>query len=145
MALRARVRLLARQAGKTANLAILDEIVAALPKGEKGFLAQTGQLCAAVHDIATLQSRLDTIDRPVLREPFAQLLCKEIENFRHRIGGFHEPLATEFRMAARQWLKIAEKQLLEISHLLKRHLFCRCFAQVIRWIVKKKPLSHAIA
>ena len=43
MALRARVRLLARQAGKTANLAILDEIVAALPKGEKGFLAKTGQ------------------------------------------------------------------------------------------------------
>ena len=111
MALRARVRLVARQAGKTPNLASLDEIVAALPKGEKGFLAQTGQLCAAVHDVATLQSRLDVIDRPVLCEPFAQLLCKEIENFRHRIGGFKEPLATEFRAAADQWLKIAEKQL----------------------------------
>jgi len=110
-ALCARVRLLARQAGKTANLGILDEILAALPEGEKGFLAQTGKLRATVHDIATLQSRLDTIDRPVLREPFARLLCKEIENFRRRIGGFHEPLTTEFRAAADQWLKIAEEQL----------------------------------
>jgi AAA domain len=115
MALRSRVRLLARQAGKTVNLAILDEILAPLPEGEKGFLAQTGKLRAAVHEIATLQSRLDTFDRPVLREPYAKLLCKEIENFRGRISGFHEPLATEFRTAADQWLKIAEKQLLEIQ------------------------------
>ena len=34
MALRAKVRLLARQAGKTANLAILDEILASLPEGK---------------------------------------------------------------------------------------------------------------
>jgi hypothetical protein len=111
MALRARVRLLARQAGKTSNLGILEEMVSALPKGEKGFLAQTGQLSAAVHEIATLQSQLDAIDRAALREPLAQLLCQEIENFRRRIGGFEEPLATEFRTAADQWLKIAEKQL----------------------------------
>ena len=52
---------------------------------------------AAVHEIAIYQIRLNTIDRPVLRKPFAELLCKEIENFRHRIGGFHEPLLTEFR------------------------------------------------
>jgi hypothetical protein len=82
-----------------------------LPEGEKGFLAQTGKLRAAVLEIATLQSRLDTIDRPVLREPFARLLCKEIENFRGRISGLYEPLATEFRAAADQWLMIAEKQL----------------------------------
>jgi hypothetical protein len=75
MALCARVRLLARQAGKTANLGILDEIVAALPKGEKGFLAQIGQLCAAVHDVATLQRRLDVIDRPVLRDCAAKAAC----------------------------------------------------------------------
>ena len=112
-ALRARVRLLAHKAGETANLAILDDIVAALPEGEKGFLAQTGKLRADVHEIATLQSRLDTIDRPVFREPLAKLLFREIENFRHRIGGLHEPLATEFRTAADQWLKIAEKQLRE--------------------------------
>ena len=112
-ALRARVRLLARRAEKTANLAFLDDIIAALPEGGKGFLAQTGKLRAAVHEIATLQSRLDTIDRPVLRKPFAELVCKEMENFRHRISGFHEPLATEFRAAADQWLKIAESQLRE--------------------------------
>jgi hypothetical protein len=120
MALRARVRLLARQAGKTADLIILDEIVAALPEGKKGFLAQTSQLRAAVHEIVTLQSRLNTIDRPVLRELFARLLCKEIENFRHRIGGFYEPLATEFRRAANQWLKIAEKQLREAQAVAKK-------------------------
>jgi hypothetical protein len=28
------------------------------------------------------------MDRPNLREPFARLLCKEVENYRHRIGGF---------------------------------------------------------
>jgi hypothetical protein len=113
MALRARVRLLARQAGKTANLGILDEMVSALPKGEKGFLAQTGQLCAAVQELATLQRQLDAIDRPVLREPLAQLLCQRIENFRDWIGSLEEPIATEFRTAADQWLKIAEKQLRE--------------------------------
>jgi hypothetical protein len=107
------VRLLAHKAGETANLAILDDIVAALPEGGKGFLAQTGKLRAGVHEIATRQSRLDANDRPVFREPFAELVFKEIENFRHRIGGFYEPLATEFRTAADQWLKIAEKQLRE--------------------------------
>jgi hypothetical protein len=110
MALRAKVRLAARESGKITNLALLDQIVAALPEGEKGFMAQTGQLRAGVHKIATLQSRLNTIDRAVFREPFAELLLKEIENFRHRIGGFHEPLATEFRTAAGEWLNIAEKQ-----------------------------------
>jgi hypothetical protein len=120
MALRARVRLLARQAGKAANLATLDEVVAALPEGEKGFLAQTNKVRAAVHDIAALQGRLDTMDRPVLREPFARLLCTQIENFRHRIGGFREPLATEFRTAADQWLKIAEKQLREAQAIVEK-------------------------
>jgi hypothetical protein len=51
------------------------------------------------------------MDRSVFREPYAQLVYKEIKNFRDRIGGFHEPLATEFRTAADQWLEIAEKQL----------------------------------
>src|SRR5271165_60098 len=120
MALRARARLLARQAGMTADLVTLDEILAALPEGKKGFLAQTSQLRGAVHEIVTLQNRLNTIDRPVLRELFARLLYKEIENFRHRIGGFYEPLATEFRTSADQWLKIAEKQLQEAHTVVKK-------------------------
>jgi hypothetical protein len=120
MALRARVRLLARQAGKTADLVILDEIVAALPEGKKGFLAQTNQLRAAVREIVSYQIRLNTIDRPVLRELFARLLCMEIKNFRHRIGGFYEPLASEFRTAADQWLKIGEKQLQEAQAVAKK-------------------------
>jgi AAA domain len=127
LALSDQVRLLAQQAGETANLAILDEILAPLPEGEKGFLAQTGKLRGAVHEIVTLQSRLDTIDRPVLRKPLAELLCKEIENFRHRIVGFDEPLATEFRTAADQWLKIAGKQLREAQAVVEKELAPQVF------------------
>jgi hypothetical protein len=53
MTLRARVRLLARRAAKTANLVILDAILAPLPEGENGFLVQTGKLRAAVADAHT--------------------------------------------------------------------------------------------
>jgi hypothetical protein len=120
MALRAWARLLARQSGRTANLALLDEILAALPEGKRGFLAQTSQLRAGVHEIVTLQRRFDALGRPYLREPYAKLLHKEIENFRHRIGGLHAPLATEFRAAADQWLKIAARQLREAQAVVER-------------------------
>jgi len=74
-------------------------------------LAQTPKVHEGVSDICHLQARLDTITRPIFREQTAELLCKEIENFRHRIAGFHEPLATEFRAAAAQWLQVAQRQL----------------------------------
>jgi len=110
-ALRAKVVLLAREACKVTDLTQLDNVVAQLPEGEKGFLGQTRHLREWVNEICRLQTRLNTVNRPIFREPTAQLLCKEIENFQHRIGGLHEPLASEFRTAANQWLKIAGRQL----------------------------------
>lgn len=119
-ALRARIALVAREAGQTPRLARLGDIAAALPEGKKGFLIQTPVVRRRMQDIATLQTRLDTIDRPFLREPTAELLCKEIENFQHQIGGFQQPLAREFRAASRQWLQIAQRQLEKTRSALKR-------------------------
>ena len=91
-----------------------------MPDGKKGFLSQTQALREGVAEITRLQTRLNTVNRPIFREPTAELLCKEIENFRHRIGGFHEPLATEFRAAAVEWLKIAQRQLDEAKAVLSK-------------------------
>ena len=74
----------------------------------------------ALHETCRFLQRGNAIDLPVLREPYAQLLCKEIENFRRRIYGFHELLRTEFGRAADQWLKMAEKQLLEAQAVAKK-------------------------
>ena len=64
--------------------------------------------------------RLNTVNRPVLREPIAQMLRERIENFRHQIDGFHEPLASEFRQAASHWLEIAQKQVQEAQAILTK-------------------------
>jgi hypothetical protein len=112
-ALRAGTRLIAREAGGAGDLARLSDLVAELPEGEKGFLSQTLRLREMVGEIAGLQARLDAVDRPVLRDPLARLLRSEIENFQHRVSGFHEPLASEFRAAAANWLTIAQRQLNE--------------------------------
>jgi hypothetical protein len=117
-ALRARVALLAREAGTQRDLARLDAIIASLPEGDKGFLAQTSQVRQMVGAIAAQQRQLDTIDRAVLRQPYASLLVKEIDSFRGRVGGFREPLASEFRAAADNWLAIAQRQLSEIRSVL---------------------------
>ena len=110
-ALRARAALIARRAGRQTDLAQLDDVAARLPEGEKGFLAETRRVREMIAEICRLQTRLKTIDRPILREPVAHLLRTEIENFQHRMAGFHEPLASEFRAAADEWLNIADRQL----------------------------------
>lgn len=109
-ALRARVILVAREAADIADLARLDDVLAALPEGKQGFLQETHELRRRAHEITALQARIDTLDRPFLREPFAGLLVKEIEGFEGQIAGFRQPLSTEFREAARNWLEIARKQ-----------------------------------
>jgi hypothetical protein len=110
--LRAQVILVARYAAAaTIDLARLGESLASLPDGKKGFLAETPKLRRRVHEISLLQARLDTLDRPFLREPFAALLVKEIETFEYQVTGLQPPLSTEFRKAARQWLGIARRQL----------------------------------
>jgi energy-coupling factor transporter ATP-binding protein EcfA2 len=110
-ALRARVILMARQAAAVNDLAKLDDRLAGLPEGGKGFLKETTDLRDRVHKISALQARLDTLSRPFLREPFAALLVKEIETFEAQIAGFKAPLSREFRKAARQWLSVARRQL----------------------------------
>jgi len=110
-ALRARAILVALSAAATDDLAKLDDMLTGLPEGKKGFLRETADLRRRVHEITALQARLDTLDRPFLREPFAALLVKEIEAFEAQIAGFKPPLSSEFRKAARQWLVIAQCQL----------------------------------
>ncbi|MBN1352746.1 ATP-binding protein, partial [candidate division KSB1 bacterium] len=110
-ALRAKTILLIRQTAAAVDLSNLDRYSAQLPEGKKGFLSQTQTLHQLVHEISQLQIRLDTIQRPILREPVARVLRTEIENFQHRIAGFYEPLASEFRKASKQWLRLATEQL----------------------------------
>ncbi len=111
MALRAQAILIARDATQTKELARLDEMLVGLPEGKKGFLAETRRLRELVHDIAAAQARLDTLQAPALREPYAALLVGNIKDFEQRIAGFAPPLSTEFRAAARAWLRIARRQL----------------------------------
>ncbi|MBI5385218.1 MAG: AAA family ATPase [Verrucomicrobia bacterium] len=112
-ALRARIALIARDAGRVADLTRLPFIVSQLPEGGKGFLAQTPRVRELVNEISRQQTLLNTLDRPVLREPHARLLHTEIENFRHTVSGMAEPLATGFRAAAFRWLETADRQLAE--------------------------------
>ena len=102
------------------DLTRLSAIVAKLPEGERGFLGETRRIRELVDEITRLQARLDAADRPFLRDPYAKLLCKAIEIFRSRISGFHEPLRSEFDVAAVNWLRIAERQLDEIWRVLER-------------------------
>jgi hypothetical protein len=119
-ALYAKEALLAREAGRVKDLALLDDIVARLPEGRKSLLADTSRLREMIQDISRWQTRLHTADRPMFRELLAQALCKEIENFQHRIAGFHEPLTSEFRKAAKNWLVLAERQLREVQAILAK-------------------------
>ncbi len=110
-ALHAQTTLLAREAGRTTDLSKLADIATQLPTGDKGFLAQTEEVEEVIAEISSLQTRLDTINRPLFREPTAEQLCARIETFRNRIAGLREPLKTEFRQAAANWLEIANRQL----------------------------------
>jgi hypothetical protein len=109
-ALRARARWIARQCARANRLEELTSLVAGLPEGNRGFLAQTASVSKWIGEIANLQAKLETVPRPFFREPLARSLRAEIEAFEGRVAGYHEPLASEFRTAARQWLEIADRQ-----------------------------------
>jgi hypothetical protein len=109
-ALKAKTMLLARRAELINDLTQLDNLLARLPEGDEGFLTQTFQLRAQVSEIGRLQLRLNTANRPAFQEMYAENLYQAIDSFRSRIQGYHEPLASEFRAAATQWLKLAEQQ-----------------------------------
>ncbi|MDZ7292758.1 MAG: ATP-binding protein [candidate division KSB1 bacterium] len=111
---------LARQTAHIKDLTQLEALVAPLPEGKKGFLTQTSALRDMVGEITKMQIHLDTVSRPILREPLAQALYERIANFRHQIAGFHEPLASEFRQAALQWLDLARAQLQQAQTILAK-------------------------
>ena len=73
-----------------------------------------------VAGIAEAQRRVDSVDRPFLRQPYAETLVSKIEAFHGQISGFHEPLASEFGRAADAWLKRAQAQLEEIKKITGR-------------------------
>jgi hypothetical protein len=108
-ALRARTIMLARHSA-IARLTEIDLIGANLPQGDKGYLAQVPLLRDLIHGIAQQQRRIDTVPRASIREPLARQLLETIQAFSNRVAGFNEPLATEFRAAARAWAALAEKQ-----------------------------------
>lgn len=113
-ALRARVRLLAREAAAQTDLARIGAVVQQLPTGDSGFLAQTQIVREGAARVAQLQARVNAIDRPVFREASARQLLDEIERFRGQISGLREPLASEFRAAAFAWKQTAERQLAQV-------------------------------
>jgi hypothetical protein len=112
--------LLARQAGQVGDLMELSDLLAELPEGTGGFLGETRQLRDLVERITHTQASLNAVDRPIFREPRAQLLCSEIEKFRYRVGELHDPLKTEFRAAADRWLELARRQLDDVKVVVKR-------------------------
>lgn len=114
--LKAKTILIARASARDLHLSHINQALAKLPEGRKGFLAEIRKLREMVEKISQLQGRLDTMQRPAFREPTAAQLVEVIENFSHQITGFHEPLAAEFRKAAESWQALAREQLLEIQH-----------------------------
>ncbi|MCB1809902.1 MAG: hypothetical protein KDJ99_33455, partial [Candidatus Competibacteraceae bacterium] len=73
-------------------------------------MAETSVLRQRMAEIVRLQERLNLQQRPLFKESAAALLCKEIESLNYQLAGFYEPLKTEFRAAARQWLELAQAQ-----------------------------------
>lgn len=114
-ALRARTRLLAHEAAGQTDLTKIVDPVQQLPFGDKGFLTQTQVVREGAARVAQLQTRVNSIDRPIFRESTARQLVDEIERFRGNVSGLHEPLASEFRAAALAWKNVAERQLAQVQ------------------------------
>ncbi len=121
-ALRAEIKLIAREAAKEKRLSQLDTIVAKLPSDE-GFQAWIPKIKVLVGEITQLQRQIDTLTRPYFKEPKAELLCAKIENFQHVMNDFPTPLREEFQQAARQWRILAEQQYRETQVVLAREPF----------------------
>ena len=119
-ALRAKTIFVARRSASLGNLAQLGEALSALPEGQKGYLAETQDLRRKAQDVEGAWRRLQTLDRPVLAEPFAELLVKNIEAFQAQVSGYSEPLASEFRKAARSWLELTEQERSRVRNALDR-------------------------
>lgn len=118
-ALIARVSVIALESRET-PLGQLDRVAGGLPEGDKGFLQQTPQVRTMINEIAEASRRLETVDRPFLREPYAEILVSKIDAFIGRVGGFREPLASGFGSAAYTWLTRARSELEDIRRITGR-------------------------
>jgi hypothetical protein len=112
-AARAKTILVAKEMGREMNLSHLDTLSNQLPEGSQGFLTEVPLLREMITQIAQRQRQLNTVQRPVFREPLANALRTEIDNFRHRVERLREPLASSFQAAATHWLAIADRELHE--------------------------------
>ncbi len=109
-ALKAKTAIVARDASEHADLTQLPTVLAALPEGDEGFLRQVPRLRELAAAIAERQQQLDQATYPTVRKQLAELLVQQIESFRDQIGGFEEPLQSEFRKAALAWRDRASGQ-----------------------------------
>lgn len=114
-ALKARIRLIAREAGREPQLSRLLEIVNRLPTGDRGYLAEAALVGGTVFGIVEFQRQLEKERQPLFRREAARKVLDTIQQFHSRVAGFHEPLVSEFRKAAEQWMRHAEQQLREIE------------------------------
>lgn len=114
-ALRAKTILIAREATHVKTLTGLDGVIGGLPEGDKGYLAQTREVRERALAISRQQRFVDTVNRPFFREQALVALRAEINAFYARVGGFEEPLASEFRKAGEAWLKLADAQMAEVQ------------------------------
>jgi hypothetical protein len=114
-ALRAKTVLVARDAAKVAELTILEDILSALPEGKKGYLAETASLREKALAVSRQQRYVDATTRPFFKQEALRVLRAEIQAFYAQVGGYREPLATEFRRAAEAWLVRADEQLARVE------------------------------
>ncbi|MFM8331008.1 MAG: hypothetical protein ACKN9T_04915 [Candidatus Methylumidiphilus sp.] len=73
-----------------------------------------------ITEIAMLQRRIDTQTRPFLKAPEAAILVDKIRSFQSRVSSYPQPLSSEFRQAAGNWLIIAESQYQQLRVILDR-------------------------
>ncbi len=99
-----------RKGADIEGLAQLNSIFADIPTG-KGFLRHIPSVRQEVSDIVLAQARLDILERPFLREPYALLLLNRIETFAMWSTRLPDPLGHELLRAARAWREVARRQL----------------------------------
>lgn len=126
-AARKHLTVLVRQAAGESDLTALPHLLADLPHGEEGFLAEIPNVLDGVARIARAQMALNAADRPFLRESTAMDLVQEIKAFQHQAAGFRYPLWAGLTAAATEWIKKAQRQLDEVRKIMKRDATLQVF------------------
>lgn len=126
-ALKARTILLIQAAATSTELNKIHSVLSHLPVGKSGYLSEIPAARKMIFEINQTQVNLTATTLQTLREPKARILCEQIENFHSQAAGFHEPLASEFRKAATNWLALAQQQLLHIRILAEREAIAQVF------------------